>query len=94
MYGYGDVGGVALLDRQEIVLAPSTCRGFNQRRYLLSSLHALAHERQHLLGVTDEQEADCEGLWDMRWLGRRLGYRIGRAALYRYAGKFYAPCVP
>lgn len=88
------IGGTADLERKEILLSSETCRNFKRggmRR--LDSLVTLGHERQHLLGVTDEREADCEAIWDVRWLARRLGYRISRTALMRYAGKFYAPCV-
>ena len=85
------VSGEALTDRQEIVLTPNTCRSVD--RGGLDGLVTLAHERQHLLGVTDEQEADCEAIWDVPRLARRLGFRVSRTVLYRYAGRFYKPCV-
>ena len=94
-YGYdGSVAGVALVGEQKIVLSPETCRDFDRGgMFTVSAVATLAHERQHLLGITDEQEAECEGIWDVRWLGRRIGYRISRATLRRYAGPYYAPCV-
>ena len=91
-YGYDrSVGGVALLDQQAIALSLETCREIGRGK--LDGLVTLAHERQHLLGISDEQEAECEAIWDVRWLARRLGYRISLRTLRSYAGAFYAPCI-
>lgn len=94
-YGYDStVAGVALVDRQEIVLVPQICRDFDRGgMWTVGAVGTLAHERQHLLGVSDELETDCEAIWDMRRLGRRLGYRISRTDVFRYAGRFYRSCV-
>lgn len=85
-YGFGaGIGGTALLDSRVIVLAPDTCRGFRHRGvWRVESLMTLGHERAHLLGVTDEHEADCDGFRQIGWLARRLHLLVRRSWVRTY----------
>ena len=78
-WGYepGALGGLYFPDERVVRLAPHTCRallatGEEPRSAVVEALHAVAHERQHVLGVLDEDQADCLGAMAMPWAARRL----------------------
>jgi hypothetical protein len=73
---HGAAGGLVIYAEQRVLLAPDTCRDLRSRnsyRFGLA-LHALAHERQHVLGYIDEDYADCEGLRTIINVGIRAGF--------------------
>ena len=52
------------------------------------ALVTLAHEAEHVSGVTNEAETECDARQNVRQLAVRLGVRSGQAAILgRYAGR-------
>jgi hypothetical protein len=52
------------------------------------ALVTLAHEAEHVSGVTDEAETECDARQNVRQLALRLSVKPGQAAILgRYAGR-------
>jgi hypothetical protein len=74
-------GGYYLPETQQVFLNPWDCRVLDHRKRarpyeLIPAVFTLAHERQHVLGVLDEDEADCQAGRTLPLIAHRLGIRF------------------